>query len=454
MIAVQMGLGVFMVPKHSRDRLNRWLYMMLPYEIAYAPVSNLVILYILSLGGTVIDASYAVAFSNLLMIAASVFWGKLVEFHNRRKVFIVISLLGLSVSLVGLSLVRSVFWVIMIYGTMTFLVIANTTPFNMLVMETNPRDKWAQGFSKLQMLSSVGVVLSYVITASISGFLSIGSMMLVLFPFAVVALIFTKYIQEPSAVFPKLALFRSVNAFRSRLISNPLLFLFNRRTRTRTGKLSPSRYPVRGPWLHTGDYTAVLYASTLVFYVGSTIFNTSYPAGLKSYGLSNFDVLSVILIGSVVQTITFYKSGILTSRRVKSELATSSLFIRGLGYMAIGVTFLTISNLALLGANIVLYAIVAGLAYALFYTAFNTMVFEAVGNERRGSKLGIYSGFVGLGSLIGAPIAGYASYFIGYWFAFILSGALIVVTSVIIILGIRHADDVARGHPSLPSTAR
>ena len=110
------------------------------------------------------------------------------------------------------------------------------------------------------------------------------------------------------------------------------------------------------------------------------------------------------------------------------------MFVRGISYMFIGVTFLTVSNLVLLGANIILYAIAAGIAYALFYTSFNTMVFEAIGTESRSSKLGIYSGFVGLGALFGAPLAGYLSYYIGYWLAFILAGALMLAAAGIIII--------------------
>jgi hypothetical protein len=33
---------------------------------------------------------------------------------------------------------------------------------------------------------------------------------------------------------------------------------------------------------------------------------------------------------------------------------------------------------------------------------------------------------VGLGYLLGSLIAGYAAFFIGYWFAFVASGALII----------------------------
>lgn len=410
---------------------------MIPYQIAYGTLSSLIILYVLDIGGTVLSASYAVAFSNLLWILASIFWGKVVEVYSKRKIFITISLVGLSASLVALFAIRSVIGVIVVYGILTFFVIANSMPFNLLVMETNPKEKWASGFSRLQMFSTIGVVLGFLITSFLSGFLSLDYVILLLAPFAMAAIIFTKFIKEPKSAFPRLTIFSSILAFRSRLLSNPMIFLkipglsliTRQANKTFSGKIS---------LFEKGQYINVLYGAVLIFYIGTTIFNTSYPAGLKASGFSNFEILAVLLVGNIAQAMTFYKSGILTERRIKAQVATSSMFARGIGYMLIGITFLTVSNMVLLGTNLILYSISAGIAYALFYTSFNTMVFEAVGTDNRSSKLGIYSGFVGLGALFGAPLAGYISYYIGYWMAFILAGVLMLAAAGIVIIGKRH----------------
>ena len=424
--------------KYTRDRAAKWLYMMLPYQIAYGPISNLVILYILDLNGTVIDASYAVAFSNAMWIVASIFWGRMIEIYDRRKAFVAISFLGLSASIVGLFLVKDVLGVIVIYGILTFVTIANSMPLNMLVMETNPKDRWGHGFSRLQMLSTVGVVFGYVITSFLSGFLPISYVILMLAPFAITALAFTKFIQEPKSTFPRLSILNSMLAFRSRLLSNPLIFLRIPKIvfiENRISKLLSGRMLI----LKKAGYIKLLYASAFVFFIGTTIFNTAYPAGLRAHGFSNFEVLSVLLVGNIVQAIMFYRSGALMEKRAKAKVAATALVFRGVGYVIIGISFVLLTNLNLLGANVILYAMAAGIAYALFYAAFNTMIFEAIGTEKRGTKLGIYSGFVGLGALVGAPLAGYLSYYLGYWFAFLVAGALILATAVIIANARRHA---------------
>ncbi len=420
--------------KHTRDRASKWLYMMLPYEIAYGPISNLIILYILDLHGTVISASYAVTLSNAMWICASIFWGRMIESYNKRKVFIAVSFLGLFLSLIGLFLIKSVMGAIIIYSMLTFLVIANSMPLNMLIMETNPKDRWGNGFSRLQMLSTVGVVFGYVLTSFLSGILPTSYVILMLAPFAIIALAFMPFIQEPQSTFPRISILDSILAFKSRLQSNPILFLKGRSTAFRQ-KGVRSLLPAKPSFFKNGDQINLLYAGTFVFFIGTTIFNTAYPAGLRAQGFNNSEVLAVLLVGNIVQAIMFYESGMIMAKRQKSSVASTSLVFRGLGYILVAISFVLLTGIDLLGLNVVLYAIAAGMAYALFYATFNTMVFEAVGTEKRSTKLSVYSGFVGFGALVGAPLAGYLSYYIGYWFAFSAAGVLILCTALIISRG-------------------
>ena len=75
------------------------------------------------------------------------------------------------------------------------------------------------------------------------------------------------------------------------------------------------------------------------------------------------------------------------------------------------------------------------LAYAMFYTVSNTLLFETVGSEKPGRKLGLYSSVVVIAYFIGSLVAGYMAYYVGYSFAFIASGLLIFL-SLFIFLGI------------------
>jgi len=418
------------MPDVQNSSRGRWLYLMLPYQIAYGPVSSLIILYIYGLHGTVIGISIAIALSNLLGIVASLFWGEVIDKYNRRRIFMGISFAALTLSLLGFFLTKSVLNVILIYGMLSFMITANATPLNLLVMETNAKKRWAEGFSKLQMFSGVGSTLGFVFVFLLSGFVSVSYLMLLLVPFSVVALALTSLIKEPKRVLQKHSILESIHSFTSRLLT---LFVFFVRI--------PSWQRIKGliRRFYTFDLPAMntlnaLYLATFIFYIGSMIFNTAYLAGLKYKGISNFGVLLIVLLGSVVQTAVFYVSGTFTEKRVKARVASSYLFLRGGGYVAIAVVFALFGSFANFGAGLLFYPIVAGVAYAMFGTAFNAMMFEAIGTKNKGKKLGLYSGLAGFGALIGALLAGSFSYFIGFWFSFVISGILIFGTAYIIIL--------------------
>ena len=86
-----------------------------------------------------------------------------------------------------------------------------------------------------------------------------------------------------------------------------------------------------------------------------------------------------------------------------------------------------------LALNLVVYSMTAGLAYAVFYIASSTVLFETIGTEKRGRKLGLYSSIIGLSYLFGSLFAGYASYYIGYGFSFVISGILIFCSMIVFV---------------------
>jgi MFS family permease len=419
------------------DRPGRWMYLNIPYQIAYGTLSSLVILYILDLHGSVIDASYAITFSNALWVLASIFWGRLIDTYNRRRVFIALSFIGLIGSLLAMYAFRSIIMIIVSYGVLSFMITANSMPMNLLIMETNSKERWAEGFSRLQMFMALGGMAGFMLVTFLSGFVGIGIIMLALVPFAVAALLMTGLIKEPARLLERRSLLGSVHAFNSHLITSRFIFLRKMTidgTRAFIAKLSTSKL-LRMP---AKTNLNMLYAATLTFYVSATIFNTAYPAGLRFKGLDNFQVLLVLLMGYIIQTMAFYNSGRFAERRGnKLGVATTSLEVRGVGYAALGVIFLVLGGAANFVGGFILYPIAAGMAYALFYTAFNTILFEALGDEKRGRKLGVYSGMAGLGSLAGALMAGYLSFYIGYWFAFILAGILAVAAGYLIATTVR-----------------
>ncbi len=411
---------------------GRWMYLNIPYQIAYGPVSSLIILYILDLNGTVIDASYAISLSYVALIFAGLFWGKLIDTYNRRRLFIALSFFGLAGSLAALYMLRSIPLVVLAYGVLSFMVAANATPINLLVMETGPRERWAESFSKLQMLMSIGGMAGFVFVTVLSGFMGIGVVLLLLVPFAVAALLMTSMVKEPARPLGRRAIMSSMHALSSRLMT--LHTFFVGRKMVRRAEDYAKRTLAGMTHMPAPTNLNMLYAAALLFSVSGVLFNTAYPAGMRHIGLDNFQVLMVLLVGMVVQTMAFYHSGMLAERHTKMRVAVSSMSIRGLAYIVMAAGFVIAGSTGNFGLGFIMYPLAAGLAYALFYTAFNTMLFESLGSERRGRKLGMYSAITAVGSLAGALLAGYVSYYIGYWLSFTVAGALALLTGYVVFM--------------------
>lgn len=404
---------------------NKWIYVVLPYQIAYGPISTLVVLYILHLGGTVIDVAYAFTLSNVVSIPAAIFWSELVNKMNKRKFFLLTSFAGLALSLWALFVTQSIPGVIAIYSLLSFIVTANATPMNLLVMETNKEKKWADSYSRLQLLSSVGSTIGLVFATVIAGLLSLQHITLILLAFALVSLAMTvTIVKDPRSALRRKAFIEYHPSFISRLTSFSLLFL--RRPRLSTTKEVLSRIWSKKYAL---SLISVLFTAQFVYYLGSSLFNTAYLAGLKVRGVNISMIFLIVLVSSVLQTIAYLYTGKITDRGGEKRTAWRYLLLRGVCYAGMGISFVLFGAFGILGTNIFLYPIAAGLAYAGVLTATSTMLFKAIKDNKPARALGIYSSLVGIGSLIGSLAAGYLSYYVGYWFTFLLAGMLVTFSA-------------------------
>ncbi|MCL5679743.1 MAG: MFS transporter [Candidatus Marsarchaeota archaeon] len=424
-------MGISARLKGLKDGKSFWMYSMLPYQIAYGPISTIIALFILDLGGTVIDVSYAMATFYGISIPASMMWGMLVDRYGSRKPFVYISVASAGLVLLALSFINSIALAILLFGVLSLFTAALATPLSLLVMETIEKRFWASGFSKLQMLSSIGGSFGLLIASVLTGFLPLRVVMLLLIPFVIIGILIAMSIQEPAKNLERRAIIKNSAALRFRLLMHNLIFIRVPGMRFMKSVFMPKRKKL--------NQLSVIYIGMFAFYLGSAIFNTAYVPGLRNIGFANVYVFAIIFVGYAVQSYVFNYSGRFTESKGERNALRSSLLMRAIGYVAIGAAFFVLVGVGSLVVNIILYALTAGLAYSIFYTASNTLLFENVGSEKPGRKLGLYSSIVGLSYLIGSLVAGYMAYYVSYGFSFVVSGLLIFVSLFIFLRIYRQA---------------
>ena len=363
---------------------------------------------------------------NAVSIPASIIWGLATDRLHRRKLIVVTSYAITTIFLFSFFFAASTSSVIFVYALVSFISSASATPLNLLIMETETKNRWATGFARLSLVASIGTILGYVLSALWVQALP-GYTVWLLIPLGLLSLISAAsaqlLIKEPGFVFEKEVVVMQRTGFLQRLRSSPLIFLS-----------IPRRYDFQrifeGLRNELTSYVPLLYLSIVLFYLSSGVFNTSFVPALFSHSLTQSEVYLVNVVAMVAQVLTFQYAGRYVVSRSLSGVAVQGLVIRGASYAALGVASLLIGGARFIIPALILYPISSGIAYAVYYTASNVMIFDSIKGNRQGSTLGVYSAIVGISTTVGSIVSGAVSYYLGFHFTFVLAGALLGVAAL------------------------
>lgn len=415
---------------------TRWFYSQLPVDIAAGPVSTLIQLYILELHGTVIDVGLAITLFNAVSIPAAVIWGYVTDRFQSRKTILVLTCVAVSANLILLPLAKSVSGAALVYALFSLVSSASATPANLLIMETQRKSRWASAFARFSMISSVGTTLGLILGIAWSSYLPISLLVVPLAALSLVsALLSVVMIREPEISFEREFIVLQRRSLQQRLLAIPLIFL-------RLPSLVDFKSVFKGLRSTLTRQLPLLYLSIFVFYVASGLFNTSFIPSLRAAGLSASEVFLVVMTANFAQTASFYFAGPYVEKGDLRKTAVAGLVARLLCYAGIGLFIGFTRGITYLGATLVLYPIAGGLAYAIYYTSSNTMIFNTLGAKNQGSRLGVYSALVGVATMIGSFISGYVSYYVGFLATFVLAAVCLGACALLVpAVSANHPED-------------
>jgi MFS family permease len=405
---------------------TRWFYSLLPVDIATGPVATLIPLYILQLHGTVIDVGLTVTLFNAVSIPAAIIWGFVTDRFESRRTIIVLSSVAISGNLILLPLANSISGAALVYALFSLVSSASATPTNLLIMETQRKSRWASMFARFSMISSVGTTFGLVLSAAWSVYLPVSLLVLPLSALSLAsALLSFVMIREPPISFEREFIVLQKRSLQQRLLALPLVFL-------RTPNLVDFKGVFKGLRSALTRQLPLLYLSIFVFYLASGLFNTSFIPSLQAAHLSASEVFLVTMMAMVLQTASFYFAGPYVEKRDLRKSAVAGLFLRSVCYAAIGVLAMVAAGLPYLAATLVLYPLAGGLAFSIYYTSSNTMIFNTLGVKNQGSRLGVYSALVGVATMLGSFMSGYVSFYFGFLTTFVLAAVLLAVCAILV----------------------
>ncbi|MEM0314369.1 MAG: MFS transporter, partial [Candidatus Bathyarchaeia archaeon] len=408
-----------------------WMSAVFPFYVALGPVGTFVQLYILELGGSVVDVSLAVTLYNLVSIPSVMLWGFVTDRIYKRRLMIVASFLLTSIILILLFVAETIASVSLLYALLSLATSASTAPLNLLIMETEKRNRWASAFARFSMIASAGQTLGLFLGVAWAFYMPLQyiTILLSLLSFtstflAVVA------VKEPPVTFERHAIVMNWHSFSERLKAAPYMFL-------RIPRFADFKRLFRTLKYELTSYAAILYLSIFLFYISSGLFNTSIVPSLQSKNFSNLIIFFVTAVVMIAQILSFRYAGRYVGRKPPLKAAITGLILRSACYGLLGVAVYATSGSLLLALTLILYPLAGGLAYAIYYTASNITVFNVLDDRHQGASLGVYSALTGVALVAGSFISGPTS-FLGFHITFIIASLCLVFSVMLIRKLINH----------------
>ena len=275
------------------------------------------------------------------------------------------------------------------------------------------------------MISSVGIVVGLILSVFWVGLLPIHWLVIVLASFSLIsAALALLLIKEPSFVFEREIITLNRPSFFERLQSVPMIFL-------RIPRANEFKRVFKGLRFELTSQLPLLYLSIVAFYIASGIFNTSLVPSLTANRFTESEIYTVSVAGMVVQTVSFMYVAPYIAKRSLVKTAVAGLALRSACYASLGLSVYFISGIGYIVPTLIFYPVAGGVAFAAYYTASNTMVFNSLGSKGAGSSLGVYSALVGVATMVGSLLSGFTSVYFGFHVTFLLAALCLAISAVL-----------------------
>jgi MFS family permease len=133
------------------------------HEMGFGLLSIFLPLYIVNIGGSLVDIGTMAAAALFVAIPASFLWGYMCDKTRHYKRYILFSFLTSAILLYLFTLTRNVSMLILLYAIMSFLHVAHEPPKNVLIAELYSRQDWERSFAFYEGFTEIGWLIGLVL---------------------------------------------------------------------------------------------------------------------------------------------------------------------------------------------------------------------------------------------------------------------------------------------------
>lgn len=400
-----------------------------PINAAFIVYNTVLPLYVLGIGGNVIDITNLFAVFNLVSIPAFVLWGVAIDRLHRRRFFFALSFSTCAVVFVAMFLLPNIALLFVLVSLLSVSIAASGPISGLLVMETAEKRYWYNLFGRLYFIANAGSAAGLLVGLVWPGSIPVGDLLLFCAGTSIASVVVTfLFVKDPAVSFEVASLVpaqssrlaRSYTSVAGRLqlvVTAPL------RSLSRDGM----RRIYRALRFGIAQARALLFFSSLFYMVAYAVINMSYVAFLSSRGISDSWVFGIIFSNMVLQLVGFALVSKLASRLSGTRLGLYSIVLTALTYLLVGISAIFLTGTTLLISNLIFFSL-SGTGFALWTASTSLALYSDLGTHGQAAVISSYNALVGLGTVIGSVVSGLISFYVGYSTTFVLSSAILLVS--------------------------
>jgi len=372
------------------------------HEMGFGLLSVFLPLYIVAVGGSLIDIGVMSAAALFLAIPASLFWGYICDKTRRYKRYVLLSFLSSAIILYLFTLTSNVQLLIVLYVVMSILHVAHEPPKNVLVAELYTREEWERTFAFYEGFTEAGWLIGLILGFFTSAYgIGAGSTLLLCSGLNFLAFILSTFlVKDPLLIFERglVSIEKTVDftckgvAIASRIFDGLPL---NERLE--------------------GENLNAFCGGLILFSLATSILFTPLPV-FFSRGLSLPEslIFTLYALNSAGGIFGYFFAGRGSDRFIEKSALSRTAVSRGI------LAFLLIATTQMPTFSVVLAAIILflmGFIYALFLVYTLALSMELM-PER---KAGLFNVLIGLGGAFGAFIGPFLAKTFGFVYALLTS---------------------------------
>jgi MFS family permease len=409
------------------------MFFVLPSSITAEGLHIVIPLYVLFLGGNVVDVGIVVGLHYALSAIGAVFWGKIIDKYQIKRTILVTCFLSITICSVGLFFTDDLNLVFTISSVTGFFIIGKSPVTQVLVMESVPNNQWSRLFTQISIITSFGSLTAFLAGSVWDTFFDLRPYFLFCAIMSAAATVLSIKVGSKSTI-ERHTLVHSIHGIRHIFNHNRLNFQFIFTKIPHPHDFKPIISIFQGKMSHE---IGILFLTNFLFYFGSNIFFTAFIPFLKKFNFTNSEVFLVYMIQTIVLLVIFFFVPRLISK-VTEERATQIAYLPRVLGIIIAASLIP----SMIGINSILIAIVSTSlmvsAFSIFSVSNSIILFKAIPKGFEGRYLGVNSFMVGVGIFLGALTAGYVSNAISYSATFIIAISILLTSLGMFRIYLKH----------------